>query len=77
MNKKISKFLICTNPMVGSDQFIFCSRDPEMMIQVHEDHGAFRFEILEVYSGTREQAEKALPRVKDWYITVKNFTKTK
>jgi hypothetical protein len=75
MNKKISKFLICSNPMVGDDQYIFCSRDPEMIVHMHEKDGELTFEILEVYSGTMEDAEKASPRMKDWYKSLSKFKK--
>ena len=76
MERKISKFLICSNPMVGDDQYVFCSRDPEMIVKVHDaPEGELVFEILDVYSGTREDAEKALERVRDWYIALKLFRK--
>lgn len=75
MNKKISKFLICTNPMVGSEQYIFCSRDPEMLLKVNQAGGEINLEVMEVYSGTQEDVDKAINRAKDWYIALKAFTK--
>lgn len=77
MLKKISKFLLCTNPMVDEVHYIFCTRDPEMIMEVKDKDGEINFEILEIYSGTSEEALKAMKRAKDWYIAYKLFLKNK
>ena len=61
--------------MVGNDEYIFCSRNPEMIVQVKDSEEKLVLEILEIYSGTREDAEKALERARDWYIALKLFRK--
>jgi hypothetical protein len=71
-NKKLPKFLICTNPMVGDSTYILHTQTPRFIAEVN-GQDILVIQDIDYMMPNAPELAKIMSRMGDWYVSYLKF----